>query len=121
MSSHLPRDKALEKEDRIDEMKKQNKKQNKKKKTTKNNNNNSPPIPQAQQAPALPYAKVVGCPGTGSYPAPYPDPTTQTEGLSGSLQLLPSGGWPLNLLCLGQPSFLTSFISNILITIKSSS
>ena len=34
---------------------------------------NSPPIPhllQAQQALALPHAKVVGCPGTGSYPAP---------------------------------------------------
>ena len=31
---------------------------------------------QAQQAPALPYAKVVGRPGTGSYPAPSPDPTT---------------------------------------------
>ena len=38
-------------------------------KTTKH----SPPIPhllQAQQVPALPYAKVVGRPGTGSYPAP---------------------------------------------------
>ena len=31
---------------------------------------------QAQQAPALPYAKVVGCSSTGSYPAPSPDPTT---------------------------------------------
>ena len=31
---------------------------------------------QAQQAPDLPYAKVVGRPGTGSYPAPSPDPTT---------------------------------------------
>ena len=31
---------------------------------------------QAQQAPALPYAKVVGRSGTGSYPAPSPDPTT---------------------------------------------
>ena len=29
---------------------------------------------QAQQAPAQPYAKVVGRPGTGSYPAPSPDP-----------------------------------------------
>ena len=30
---------------------------------------NNPPVPhllQAQQAPALPYAKVVGRPGTGS-------------------------------------------------------
>ena len=47
----------------------------KKKKTTKN----SPPVPhllQAQQAPALPYAKAVGRPSTGSYPAPSPDPTT---------------------------------------------
>ena len=33
---------------------------------------------QAQQAPALPYAKVVGRPGTGSYPAPSPDPTMCT-------------------------------------------
>ena len=31
---------------------------------------------QAQQAPALPYDKVVGRPGTRSYPAPSPDPTT---------------------------------------------
>ena len=31
---------------------------------------------QAQQAPAPPYAKVVGRPGTGSYPAPSSDPTT---------------------------------------------
>ena len=40
---------------------------------------NSPPVAhllQAQQVPALPYAKVVGRPGTGSYPAPSPDPTT---------------------------------------------
>ena len=61
MSSRLPRDEALEKEDRIDEMKKIK---------------NSPPLPhllQAQQAPALQYAKVVGRPGTGSYPAPSPD------------------------------------------------
>ena len=67
MSSRLPRDEALEKEDRIDEMKK---------------NKNSPPVPhllQAQQAPALPYAKVVGRPGTGSYPAPSPDQTTQPQ------------------------------------------
>ena len=67
MSSCLPTDEALEKEARIDEIKK---KQTKK---------HSPPIPhllQVQQAPALPYAKVVGRPGTGSYPAPSPDPTT---------------------------------------------
>ena len=67
MSSRLQRDEALEKEDRIDEMKKHLKK-------------NRPPVPhllQAQQAPALPYAKeVVGRPGNGSYPAPSPDPTT---------------------------------------------
>ena len=59
MSSRLPTDEALGKEDRIDEMKK--------------NIKNSPSVPdllQAQQAPALPYAKVVGRPGTGSYPAP---------------------------------------------------
>ena len=68
MSSRLPRDESLEKEDRIDEIKKKK---------------NSPPVPhllQAQQAPALPYAKVVGRPDTGSYPAPSPDPTTQAHG-----------------------------------------
>ena len=46
---------------------------------------------QAQQAPALLYAKIVGRPGTGSYPAPLPDPTT--------FDLIPNmailGGWPL--------------------------
>ena len=39
---------------------------------------NSPPIPHllhAQQALALLYAKAVGCPSTGSYPTPSPDPT----------------------------------------------
>ena len=44
---------------------------------------NSPPVPhlmQAQQASALLYAKVVGRPGTGSYPAPSPDPTTHAKG-----------------------------------------
>ena len=64
MSSRLPRDEALEKEDRIDKMKKIK---------------NSPSIPhllQAQQAPALLYAKAAGRPGTESYPAPSPDPTT---------------------------------------------
>ena len=38
---------------------------------------NSPPVLhllQAHQAPVLPYAKVVGRPGTKSYPAPSPDP-----------------------------------------------
>ena len=67
MSSRLQRDETLEKEDRIDEMKKIK---------------ISPPIPhllQAQQAPVLPYAKVVGRPSTGSYPAPSPDPTTQAS------------------------------------------
>ena len=71
MSSRLPKDEALEKEDRIDEMKKQQQ-QNKQ-------NKNSPPAPhllQARQALALPYAKVVGRPGTGSYPVSSPDPTT---------------------------------------------
>ena len=61
MSSRLPRDEALEKEARIDEM-------NEKQKQPKN----SPPVSyllQAQQPPALPYAKVVGRPGTGSYPS----------------------------------------------------
>ena len=45
----------------------------------KKHTKNSPPIShllQAQQAPAPPYAKVVNCPGTGSYPAPPPSPTT---------------------------------------------
>ena len=75
MSSHLPRDEALVKEDRIDEMKK-----NTHKKTHKKNNRQ--PVPhllQTQQAPVLPYAKVVGRPGTGSYPAPSPDPTTHAS------------------------------------------
>ena len=70
MSSRLPRDEALEKEDRIDEMKKIK---------------NRPPVPhllQAQQAPALPYAEVVGRPRTGSYPAPSPDPTSWGSGSS---------------------------------------
>ena len=62
--SRLLTDEELEKEDRIDKMKTIYKK-------------NSPPIPhllQAQEAHALPYAKVVGRPGTWSYPAPSPDP-----------------------------------------------
>ena len=66
MSSRLPRhDEVLEKEDGIDEMK-----------------TNSPPVPlllKAQQAPALPYAIVVGRPGTGSYPAPSPDDVISAE------------------------------------------
>ena len=65
MSSRLRRDEALEKEDRTDEMKK-----------IKQNSQPVPHLLQAQQAPVLPYAKVVGRPGTGSYPAPSPDPTT---------------------------------------------
>ena len=72
MPSRLQRDEASEKEDRIDEMKKKTKQKKTKKK-------NCPPVPhllQAQQAPALLYAKVVGRPGSGSYPAPSPDPTT---------------------------------------------
>ena len=70
MSSRLQRDGALEKEDRIYEMKKN--KTKKKKQTTR---------PAPQQAPALPYAKVVERPGTGSYPAPWPDPTTHEYAL----------------------------------------
>ena len=53
MSSCLPTDEALEREDRIDKIYQKKKKKN------------SPPIPhllQAQQAPALPYAKVVDAP-----------------------------------------------------------
>ena len=49
MSSRLPRNGALEKRDRIDEMKKKP-------------NKNSPSVPyllQVQQAPALLYAKLV--------------------------------------------------------------
>ena len=59
MSSRLQRNEALEKEDRTDEMKKNEKKKKKKKKTP------VPQLLQAQQAPALPYAKEVGRPGTG--------------------------------------------------------
>ena len=51
--------------------KKEKTKQNKKKTTKKKQKKkNSPPVPhllQAQQAPALPYAKVVGRPGTAHY------------------------------------------------------
>ena len=72
MSSRPLRDEALEKEDRIEKTKKK-----KKKKKTLKNSPTFPHLLQAQQAPALPYAKVVGCPGTGSYPAPSPDPTTR--------------------------------------------
>ena len=68
MSSRLPTDEALEKEDRIDEMKN---------KTIKKKKKNIHPAPAASTAtPALPYAKVVGRPGTGSYPAPSPYQTT---------------------------------------------
>ena len=52
MSSRLPRYEALEKEDRIDKIKKNNKK----------NSRSIPHLLQAQQAPVLPYAKVVGRP-----------------------------------------------------------
>ena len=68
MSSRHPTDEALEKEDRIDEMK-------------NDIYRNSTPVLhllRAQQAPALPYAKVVGRPGTGSYPVPSPEPTTHS-------------------------------------------
>ena len=85
MSSRLPTDEALEKEDRIEEMKKnktkkqQQQQKNNNKKKNKKKKKNSPPVPhllQAKQVPALPYAKVVRSPGTGSYPAPSPDPAT---------------------------------------------
>ena len=73
MSSRLPTDDALEKEDRIDEIKEKKKTKNKtKQKKNKQKNKKQPTHP----TPALPYAKVVGRPGTGSYPAPSPDPTT---------------------------------------------
>ena len=55
MSNRLPTNESLEKEDRIDEMKKKSP--------------TDPHLLQAQQAPVLPYAKIVGRPGTGSYPA----------------------------------------------------
>ena len=71
MSSCLQRDDALEKEDRIDEMKTNKQQKNKIKSRV-------PHLLQAQQAPALPYAKVVGHPDTGSLPAPSPDPTTKS-------------------------------------------
>ena len=65
MSSRFARDEALEKENRIDEMKK------KKKQPTR-------PAPAASTAGPCPTIckVVVGRPGTGSYPAPLPDPTT---------------------------------------------
>ena len=59
LSNRLPRDEALEKEDRT-EMKKRK----------------QPTVPHLLQT--LPYAKVVGHPCTGSYPAPSPDPTTHS-------------------------------------------
>ena len=77
-----PKREALEKEDRIDEMKikkQQNKKKQQQKKKKKKKKKNSPHVLnqlQAQQVHTLPYAKVVGRPGTGSYPAPSPNPTT---------------------------------------------
>ena len=84
MSSRLPitTDEALEKEDRIDEISKQQQK-------------HTPPIPhllQTQKTPAQPYAKVVGRTGTGSYPAPSPDPATHTKKLWVlAILTLPSG------------------------------
>ena len=66
MYSRLPTDEALEKKDRMDEMKYIYKPIR--------------PAPSAStarpRAPALPYVKVVGRPGTGNYPASSPDPTT---------------------------------------------
>ena len=42
------------------------------------------PAPAANTAdPCPPYAKVVGLPGTGSYPAPSPDPTTHDTDAEG--------------------------------------
>ena len=67
MSSHLPRDEALEKEDRIDKMKKIK------------NSSLVPHMLQAQQDLALLYAKVVGRPGTGSHPAPLADPIASLQ------------------------------------------
>ena len=61
----LQTDEAFEKEDRIDKIKK-----------TIIHSPPSPHLLQAQQAPALPYAKVVWRPGTESFQAPSPDPTT---------------------------------------------
>ena len=61
MFSRLPKDRTLEREDRW---------------KTKY----SPPVPNllhTQQALVLLYAKVAGRPGTESYPAPSPSPTTQ--------------------------------------------
>ena len=55
----------------------------KKKKKKKKNSSRVPHLLQAQQAPVLPYAKVVGRPGTRSYPAPSPDPTTHGNGTVG--------------------------------------
>ena len=58
MSSRLPRYEALEKDDRIDEIKKKKKKKKRRKKKSRS----VPHLLQAQQAPVLPYAKVVGRP-----------------------------------------------------------
>ena len=55
---------------------KKKEKEKKKKKTAHASRTCCPYLLQAQQVPALPYAKEVGRPGTGSYPAPSPDPTT---------------------------------------------
>ena len=71
----------------------------------KNVKNYSPPVPhllQAQQALAFLHAKVAGCPGTRSYPAPSPSPATPASRsgrpdkllneffINGSNSLLPS-------------------------------
>ena len=63
MSSRLPRDGALEKGDKTDEKKK--------------NKKIHPPVPHLLQAAVLPYANVVGCPDTESYPATSADPSTK--------------------------------------------
>ena len=78
MSSCLQTDEAVEKEDRIDEMKKTTttKTNNKTKQKKQQKKQPTRPAPAASTAGALPYAKVVGRPGTGSYSAPSPDPTT---------------------------------------------
>ena len=67
MSSHIPTDEALKTGDRIDEIKKTKK---------KNIVHPSCACCKHSRPLALPDAKVVGRPGTGSNPAPSPDPTS---------------------------------------------
>ena len=62
MSSRLLRDEALEKEDRIDEM--------------KNKEQSNRPAPATSTAGPCPTICQNRRPGTGSYPAPSPDPIT---------------------------------------------